>query len=181
MSNRCFVKAYNTETGQFFTPLYNIHMLQSCMAVSRAKTCSWQQCHYQKAAFPWKSAEEKCEYVFVFAASQLFNKRHGLLSLDSVTEFWRVIMKIKLNYDALRWSHNSKEMTIMNCLCTVSNVQVLSTNFSVTFNNPGQTVFRICACVDRFMAHSTIPKAIYIVTVDGLNTFPKGFKNSLLE
>jgi hypothetical protein len=94
-------------------------------------------------------------------ARQFLNKKHGLLPLDDVTEIWRVIVKIKLNCDALCWPHNSKEMTIMNCLCTVSTVQVLSTNFSVTFNNPGQPVFRICACADRFTAHSTIPKAIY--------------------
>jgi hypothetical protein len=50
-------------------------------------------------------------------------------------------------------------------------------NFSVTFNNPGQTVFKTCACADRFTAHSAIPKAIYIATVDGLLTLPKGFKN----
>ena len=105
--------------------------------------------------------------------------RHGLLSLDDVTEFWRVIMKIKPSRDALCWPHNSKDMTIMNCLCTVSNAQVLSTNFSVTFNNPGQTAFRICTCADRYTAHSTIPKAIYIATVDGLLTLPQGFKNYL--
>jgi len=105
--------------------------------------------------------------------------RRGLLSLDDVTEFWRVIMKIKPSHNALCWPHNSKDVTIMNCLCTVSNVQVLSTNFSVTFNNPGHTVFRICARAGRFTAHSTVPKAIYIATVDGLLTLPKGFKNYL--
>ena len=99
-------------------------------------------------------------HLFLFIARQLFNKRDGLLSLDDVTEFRRVITKIKVNRDAPCWPHNSKEMTIINCLCTVSNVQSFVDKISqwhlITLQ---QTVFRICACADRFTAHSTIPQS----------------------